>query len=281
MKYPASLSKTCIAALFLLSAGPALAAPVPCEGEESEIVGLVVAANGVAKAFREGESEPRSLACNDAIHACEIVVTEPGAEVGIKTGEVYAHVAGGSQLQVSSADGGAILALRSGSFRLIDPREAGSPAVQVRTPHLTTAAQGTDTEFFVNAGETSSRLCNHLASLDVSSTGGGSSLVLDAGCAVSSGLDGGTEALCVARDLLAAGDADRIVVVAVDDGGDLGRELLERADFGERELAPGAVAVLLRADPLATDRPISPSLAADHGRREVGHLAVLRWLETP
>lgn len=98
------------------------------------------------------------------------------------------------------------------------------------------------------------------------------------GCAVSSGLDGGTEALCVARDLLAAGDADHIVVVAVDDGGDLGRALLAQGDYGDRQLAAGAVAVLLRADPLATDRPVSPGLTADHGRKEVGHLAVLRWL---
>jgi len=98
------------------------------------------------------------------------------------------------------------------------------------------------------------------------------------GCAVGSGLDGGTEAVCVARDFLAAGDADRMVVVAVDDGGDLGRELLERGDFGDRQLAAGAVAALLTVDPPPTGLRVSPDLRADHGRLQVGHLAVLRWL---
>ncbi len=184
MKAPASFSKTCMAALFALTATPAFADAPACEGDESQVVGRVVARDGVAKAFRAGESEPRSLACNDVIHACETVTTEAGARIGILTNEVYAHLGSGSRLQISGAETPQ-LSLDAGRVRLIDPREAGAPSVTVRTPHLAAAGQGSDTEFFVNAGAVSTRLCNHLASVDVRA--GGSSLALSTACAVSSG----------------------------------------------------------------------------------------------
>ncbi len=184
MKTPASFSKTCMAALFALTATPAFADAPACEGDESQVVGRVVARDGVAKAFRAGESEPRSLACNDVIHACETVTTEAGARIGILTSEVYAHLGSGSRLQISASETPQ-LALDAGRVRLIDPRDAGAPSITVRTPHLAAAGQGSDTEFFVNAGAVSTRLCNHLSSVDV--TAGGSSLALETACAVSSG----------------------------------------------------------------------------------------------
>lgn len=184
MKVPASFSKTCMAALFALAASPAFADGVPCEGDESQVVGRVVARDGVAKAYRQGESEPRSLSCNDVIHACETVTTEAGARVGILTGNVYAHLGAGSRLQISGA-ATPQLSLDAGRVRLIDPRKEGSPSLTVRTPHLSVAAQGSDTEFFVNAGGVSTRLCNHLSSVDV--TSGDSSLAVASACAVSDG----------------------------------------------------------------------------------------------
>jgi 3-oxoacyl-[acyl-carrier-protein] synthase II len=64
--------------------------------------------------------------------------------------------------------------------------------------------------------------------------------------AVGSGPTGSLEALAVARDLVAAGDADRMVVVAVDDVGPAATRLL--ASGLRCDLTTGAVAVLVTSD---------------------------------
>lgn len=65
--------------------------------------------------------------------------------------------------------------------------------------------------------------------------------------AVSGGLDGGVEALALATELVAAGDADGVVVVAVDEIGPAGAAVLA-AGFPNRALPPdGAVAVWVSA----------------------------------
>lgn len=69
------------------------------------------------------------------------------------------------------------------------------------------------------------------------------------GLAVSNGLHGGLEALAVAASLVRAGDAERMVVVAVDEIGDAARALASGAGYGE-ELCSGAVALLLSRSPL-------------------------------
>jgi 3-oxoacyl-[acyl-carrier-protein] synthase-1/3-oxoacyl-[acyl-carrier-protein] synthase II len=103
--------------------------------------------------------------------------------------------------------------------------------------------------------------------------------------AVNGGLDGGLEALAVAADLVAAGDADRMVVVAADDAGPAARAWIE-ATYPEAVLARGAVAVLvgLEADSGATTeqsfvlseppRPAAIARAADW----LGHRGLRRWL---
>ena len=66
--------------------------------------------------------------------------------------------------------------------------------------------------------------------------------------AVGAGLDGAMEALARAVELVAAGDADRVVVVAADDAGPASRDLVRLAGWEGRALARGAVALLLAAD---------------------------------
>jgi 3-oxoacyl-[acyl-carrier-protein] synthase-1/3-oxoacyl-[acyl-carrier-protein] synthase II len=97
--------------------------------------------------------------------------------------------------------------------------------------------------------------------------------------AVGAGLDGGTEALAAAVELIVAADADRVVVLAADDAGPIARALLADAGWSHRPLAEGAIALLLDAG--AGGRPVEPGdLVADHDAAPIGHLALRSWLTT-
>jgi 3-oxoacyl-[acyl-carrier-protein] synthase-1/3-oxoacyl-[acyl-carrier-protein] synthase II len=96
--------------------------------------------------------------------------------------------------------------------------------------------------------------------------------------AASAGLDGATEGLLGAAELVAAADADRMVVVAADDAGPVARDLLRFAGLSHRPLERGAVALLLDASPEGSLFPIDLSEAPDHDGSPIGHLALLRWI---
>jgi len=98
---------------------------------------------------------------------------------------------------------------------------------------------------------------------------------------VSAGLDGATEALCDAAELVAAGDADRMVVVAADDAGPAARDLVRLAGWDGRALACGAVALLLTAEEAGAIREVDRALCPDHEGAPIGHLSLLRWLGVP
>jgi 3-oxoacyl-[acyl-carrier-protein] synthase-1/3-oxoacyl-[acyl-carrier-protein] synthase II len=94
--------------------------------------------------------------------------------------------------------------------------------------------------------------------------------------AVCSGLDGATEALGCAAELVAAGDVDRMVVLAADDAGPASRDLLLYTSQADRPFAQGAVALLLDASPPdSAARPIDLGLRPDHAGSPIGHLALL------
>ncbi len=97
------------------------------------------------------------------------------------------------------------------------------------------------------------------------------------GFAVGGGLDGGTEALGLAAELCAAGDAEAMVVLAADDAGPAARDLLRAAGLGDRPLVAGAVAMLVTARPEGAVREVGPDVAVDHAGAPIGHLALLRW----
>jgi 3-oxoacyl-[acyl-carrier-protein] synthase-1/3-oxoacyl-[acyl-carrier-protein] synthase II len=104
------------------------------------------------------------------------------------------------------------------------------------------------------------------------------------GLAVGSGLHGSVEALAIASDLVASGDADAMVVVAVDEIGDTARALLHGAGWeADYPLRSGAVALLVTSDrthavariaatTLAIDATSSPSAARTPSG--AGHLAL-------
>ena len=99
--------------------------------------------------------------------------------------------------------------------------------------------------------------------------------------AVSAGLDGGIEALGAAAELVAAGDADRVIVLAVDDAGPVSRDLLERAGWSGRPFAHGAVAVLLTSEIGGGLPQVDLDCTPEHtaAGAPIGHLSLLRWLK--
>ncbi|MBW2459102.1 MAG: 3-oxoacyl-ACP synthase [Deltaproteobacteria bacterium] len=101
--------------------------------------------------------------------------------------------------------------------------------------------------------------------------------------AVSAGLGGSLEALVAAGELVAAGDVDRMVVVAADDGGPAASQWVDLVAPG-RPFGRGAVAVLLAAaDPGAEGEPdhrlVDLDMAIVHDAGPIGHLALQAWLE--
>lgn len=93
--------------------------------------------------------------------------------------------------------------------------------------------------------------------------------------AVNRGLDGALEAVEVATDLVAMGDAERMVVVAADDHGPAAEAWLARV-APARRCARGAVALLLTASPAGL--PISPAPIVAEDDAPVGHLALGDWI---
>jgi 3-oxoacyl-[acyl-carrier-protein] synthase-1/3-oxoacyl-[acyl-carrier-protein] synthase II len=99
---------------------------------------------------------------------------------------------------------------------------------------------------------------------------------------VGAGLHAGVEALVAASELVSAGDSDRMVVVAVDDIGEVARAW---GDAVGAPLVPGAVALLVTADKVsgsfarvaAADTSLGPGRGGDDVGRDavpVGHLAL-------
>jgi 3-oxoacyl-[acyl-carrier-protein] synthase II len=96
--------------------------------------------------------------------------------------------------------------------------------------------------------------------------------------AVGAGLGGAIEALGCGAELIASADADRIVVLAADDAGPAGHDLLRWAGWADRPWKQGAVAVWLDANPEGALREVSPDVALVAPAPPSGHLALLKWL---
>jgi 3-oxoacyl-[acyl-carrier-protein] synthase-1/3-oxoacyl-[acyl-carrier-protein] synthase II len=94
--------------------------------------------------------------------------------------------------------------------------------------------------------------------------------------ATGAGLDGATEALLGAAELVAASDADRMIVVTADDAGPAARDLLAACGLDARPFARGAVALLLASS--GPGAPIDLDATPHHDAGPIGHLALLPWL---
>ena len=97
--------------------------------------------------------------------------------------------------------------------------------------------------------------------------------------AVNTSLDGGTEALVCAAELIAMADAEAMVVLAVDDLGPVAREWLIHTGQAFRPAADGAVALLLTASAENSQANVDPDHLPPLGTEAIGHLALVERLE--
>jgi 3-oxoacyl-[acyl-carrier-protein] synthase II len=97
--------------------------------------------------------------------------------------------------------------------------------------------------------------------------------------AVNAGFDGGVEALACAAELVAAGDAERMVIVAADDAGPCARDLLVWMGQEHRAYAEGAVALLIDASSDGVSSRIDVDIAPSHDNGAIGHLALVERLK--
>jgi hypothetical protein len=91
--------------------------------------------------------------------------------------------------------------------------------------------------------------------------------------AVGSGLHGGLEALCVAADLVASGDCDRVVVLAVDAPGPAAHAVAKAAGWSVP--VAGSAALLLASDKLSNRISSWHTTSAPSETRAPGHTALV------
>lgn len=127
-------------ALGLLAAGPVAA---------QTAVGQITSLVGKARASGPGGTN-RTLACGDTIYAGDTVTTGIGSSAGILMSDVLARVNGASALAVNlTPDGTPDTTLARGRVRVIDAREAGSPAARLAARNVDVTVAGNDAEAYV------------------------------------------------------------------------------------------------------------------------------------
>jgi hypothetical protein len=151
--------------------------PPACEGEGT--VGQVVALSGAVTAQAPGRAA-HSLACDDAIRACDRIASGSAGKAGILVGDVYLELAGDSAVRVGERDGAPEIIVESGGVRVIDGRPASAPPLRIATIRATASGAAADAE--VRAGVEPdgpfTLVCTHEASLALAGEAGAT---LDAG----------------------------------------------------------------------------------------------------
>ncbi len=121
----------------------------------AQVVGHVASLDGVAVAERPGQ-EPRTLACRDAVHAGERIVTADGAKVGVLVGDVLTRIGENTSVALDAgADVLANLTLEVGEIRVLDPREGATGApVELAALDARARVAGNDAEAYIFAEKT-------------------------------------------------------------------------------------------------------------------------------
>ena len=134
--------------------------------------GTVTSVSGAAFARAPGE-DPRSLACDDVVRACDRVFTSDGAHLAMLVNDVFVQLGSASGLTLQST--AATFQLDSGAVRVIDTRSAGDAAhFQLSTPQLASRGLRSDTEVRVGivGGNARTELCSFGDPVTVSTSAG-------------------------------------------------------------------------------------------------------------
>lgn len=119
-------------------------------GAAGDVLGQVSSVSGQATAQRPGE-EPRALACGDDVHADDVLRTGAGSRLGVMLDDVAAHLAPDTRVSLGrTAQATPAVRLEAGQVRMIDPRDAGTPA-ELAALDATAEIAGNDAEAYVFA----------------------------------------------------------------------------------------------------------------------------------
>lgn len=114
----------------------------PCVG--SGEVARVADVSGDVRAYGAGGAE-RVLACDDALNACETVVTGAGSGASLLMNEALVQLGPDTRAELSLRPGPDV-ALERGAARVVDPRTQAADRVQLYTPSLTASTGHGDAE---------------------------------------------------------------------------------------------------------------------------------------
>lgn len=153
-----------------VSSGPPAPVNQPklvCDGSAvAQVVGL----SGTAQ-VQGPNGAVHPLACDGAVHACDTVVTDPGSQVSLTQGDLFAQLGAESRLQIGGGSAGPSFFLHDGSLRVVDQRTGKVAPYQVATPQATARATGGDAQVQVLAqrAAASTRVCSQDARVEVTS----------------------------------------------------------------------------------------------------------------
>ncbi len=152
---------------------------VACE-DAGTVAGTVSSVSGAVFAQAPGE-DPRSLACDDVVRACDRIFTSDGATVALMIDDVYVQLGQGAVMTVESPR--ADFFVHAGGVRVIDTRASDAPHFGLATPQLRSRGLGSDTEVHVGIAlaQERSRLCSFGSAVNVSTAAGVRS-VADGAC---------------------------------------------------------------------------------------------------
>lgn len=137
-------------------------APQPRAAERSECVpsgplGSVASVTGDARAVSPDGSS-RTLACDDVVSACELIVTGADGSVGMLVEDAIVQVGANSAAQLSARPAPDV-AVERGAVRVVDVRDSAAQRVQLYTPQLAVSTGRGDAEL-TRAGD-AVRVCAH------------------------------------------------------------------------------------------------------------------------
>ncbi|HEY8119764.1 MAG TPA: hypothetical protein VII78_00470 [Myxococcota bacterium] len=117
----------------------------------------VASATGEVRALAPGGGS-RALSCDDAVNACEAIVTGPGASIGLLVDDALVQLGPDSRAQLSARPAPEV-ALERGSVRVVDERDEAAQRVQLYTPTLSASTSRGDAEMARDGDHV--RVCAH------------------------------------------------------------------------------------------------------------------------
>jgi hypothetical protein len=137
-------------------------APAPRSAERGDCtpsgpIGQVASVHGDVRAVAPDGSS-RALGCDDAVSACEGVVTGAGASLSLLVDDAVVQIGPDSQVELSARPAPEI-AVERGAVRVVDARGEAAQRVQLFTPELSASTGRGDAEI-TRAGE-EVRVCAH------------------------------------------------------------------------------------------------------------------------